>query len=212
MDAFTVLPIQIFNWTSRPQEDFRSIAAAGIIVLLILLLTMNALAVFLRNKYQPRRTIDAFPQGGFEVENQRRDQRRTRGQNDREDLRVYYGDYEALKGISMGIKANRVTAFIGPSGCGKSTFLRTLNRMNDLIEGVRITGSIKLDGIDIYSPDSDVVDLRKRVGMVFQRPNPFPKSIFENVVYGPRRYGIKNRRNSWRSPRRASSKRPSGTR
>ena len=75
------------------------------------------------------------------------------------------------------------------SGCGKSTFLRTLNRMNDLIEGVRITGSIKLDGVDIYAPGRDVVDLRKRVGMVFQRPNPFPKSIFENVVYGPRRYG-----------------------
>lgn len=110
-----------------------------------------------------------------------------------ENLRVFYQDFEALKGITMGIKANRVTALIGPSGCGKSTFLRTLNRMNDLIEGVRVTGSIKLDGEDIYAPTCDVVDLRKRVGMVFQRPNPFPKSIFENVVYGPRRYGIKNR-------------------
>ncbi len=125
------------------------------------------------------------------MENQRREQ-----QPDKitvENLRVFYKDFEALKGITIGIKANRVTALIGPSGCGKSTFLRTLNRMNDLIEGVRVTGSIKLDGEDIYAPTCDVVDLRKRVGMVFQRPNPFPKSIFENVVYGPRRYGIKNR-------------------
>lgn len=90
--------------------------------------------------------------------------------------------------------ANQITALIGPSGCGKSTFLRTLNRMNDLIEGVRVEGKVLLDGQDIYAPDVDVVGLRKRVGMVFQRPNPFPMSVYDNVAYGPRIHGIKNRR------------------
>jgi phosphate transport system ATP-binding protein len=109
------------------------------------------------------------------------------------DLNLYYGDFQALRGISLDIPERSITAIIGPSGCGKSTFLRVFNRMNDLITGVRIEGSIELDGINIYDRNIDVVELRKRVGMVFQKPNPFPMSIFENVAYGPRRHGIKNR-------------------
>ena len=109
------------------------------------------------------------------------------------DLNLYYGDFQALRGISLDIPERSITAIIGPSGCGKSTFLRVFNRMNDLITGVRIEGNIELDGINIYDRNIDVVELRKRVGMVFQKPNPFPMSIFENVAYGPRRHGIKNR-------------------
>ena len=109
------------------------------------------------------------------------------------NLDLHYGAFQALKGISMDIGGCAITAFIGPSGCGKSTFLRCLNRMNDLISGVRISGKILLDGDDIYHPDVDVVHLRKKVGMVFQQPNPFPKSIFENIAYGPRIHGVKNK-------------------
>ena len=109
------------------------------------------------------------------------------------DVNFYYGSHHALKGISVDIPANKVLAFIGPSGCGKSTFLRCLNRMNDLIEGTRIEGKITLDGHDIYAPDVDPVELRKMVGMVFQKPNPFPMSIYDNVAYGPRIHGIKDR-------------------
>ena len=106
------------------------------------------------------------------------------------DVAVYYGDKQALKGVSVNIHDDKVTAFIGPSGCGKSTFLRCLNRMNDTIAGARVTGDIQLDGDDIYASKMDVVQLRARVGMVFQKPNPFPKSIFENVAYGPRIHGL----------------------
>ena len=106
------------------------------------------------------------------------------------DVHVYYGESEAIKGIDLDIYQNEVIAFIGPSGCGKSTFLRTLNRMNDTIDSCRITGHVHLDGQDIYAPDLDVVLLRAQVGMVFQKPNPFPKSIFENVAYGPKLHGL----------------------
>jgi phosphate transport system ATP-binding protein len=106
------------------------------------------------------------------------------------DLQLFYGDFHALKGISISVKERQITALIGPSGCGKSTFLRCLNRMNDTIAGVRITGQVLLDGRDIYAPTFDVVNLRQRVGMVFQRPNPFPQTIFDNVVFGPRVLGI----------------------
>lgn len=108
-------------------------------------------------------------------------------------LDFYYGDFKALKDINIDIKANKVTALIGPSGCGKSTFLRILNRMNDLIDGSRVEGKVELDGVDIYGKEIDVVALRKRVGMVFQQPNPFPKSIYDNIAYGPRIHGIKNK-------------------
>jgi len=107
-----------------------------------------------------------------------------------ENVTVFYGDKQALHGVTLDIAANKVTALIGPSGCGKSTFLRCLNRMNDTIEGARVEGRITLDGEDVYAPDIDVVELRARVGMVFQRPNPFPKSIYDNVAYGPRIHGL----------------------
>ena len=105
------------------------------------------------------------------------------------NMELYYGDFKALKGINLNIQANEITAFIGPSGCGKSTLLKSLNRMNDLVEGCRITGSILLDGEDIYG-DMDINLLRKRVGMVFQKPNPFPRSVYDNIAYGPRTHGI----------------------
>ena len=110
------------------------------------------------------------------------------------DLNLYYGDAQALKGINMAIARKRVTAFIGPSGCGKSTLLRCFNRMNDLVPSARIEGRIELDGQDIYDPEVQVAQLRQRVGMVFQKPNPFPKSIYENVAYGLRLQGKKGRR------------------
>jgi phosphate transport system ATP-binding protein len=106
------------------------------------------------------------------------------------DVTVHYGAKQALHGISIDIPDRAVTAFIGPSGCGKSTFLRCINRMNDTIEGAKVGGRIELDGEDIYAPDLDVVELRARVGMVFQKPNPFPKSIYDNVAYGPRIHGL----------------------
>lgn len=109
------------------------------------------------------------------------------------DLDFYYGDFHALKNINMDIQENLVTAFIGPSGCGKSTFLKILNRMQDLTPGTKVKGSVQLDGMDIYDKRMDVNDLRKRVGMVFQQPNPFPKSIYDNIAYGPRTHGIKDK-------------------
>ncbi|MGH6883134.1 phosphate ABC transporter ATP-binding protein PstB [Hypericibacter sp.] len=110
------------------------------------------------------------------------------------DANVYYGDKHALKHVELDIRRNEVTALIGPSGCGKSTFLRCLNRMNDVIENCRVTGKITLDNEDIYARDLDVVVLRARVGMVFQKPNPFPKTIFDNVAYGPRIHGMATNR------------------
>lgn len=108
------------------------------------------------------------------------------------DLDLYYGDFQALKEINIDVEEKKITALIGPSGCGKSTFIKTLNRMNDLVEGVKITGDVKLDGQDIYK-NIDVIKLRKRVGMVFQKPNPFPMSIYDNVAYGPRAHGVKKK-------------------
>lgn len=105
------------------------------------------------------------------------------------NLNLYYGDFHALKDVNMNIKKNQITAFIGPSGCGKSTFLKTLNRMNDLVENVKIDGNVYLDGEDIFA-DMDAINLRHRVGMVFQQPNPFPKSVYDNIAYGPRLFGV----------------------
>ncbi|MEA3390267.1 phosphate ABC transporter ATP-binding protein PstB [Sphingobium sp. CCH11-B1] len=106
------------------------------------------------------------------------------------DVKVFYGAKQAIKGVSIDVDMDNVTAFIGPSGCGKSTFLRTLNRMNDTVASARVEGEITLDGENIYAPSMDVVQLRARVGMVFQKPNPFPKSIYENIAYGPRIHGL----------------------
>ena len=110
-----------------------------------------------------------------------------------ENLDLYYDNFQALKNINLKMQANEITAFIGPSGCGKSTLIKSLNRMNDLVEGCRITGSVKLDGEDIYGGGMDVNVLRKRVGMVFQKPNPFPMSIYDNIAFGPRTHGIKSK-------------------
>ena len=109
-----------------------------------------------------------------------------------DDFHCWYGDFEAIKGVSMEIEEKEVTAFIGPSGCGKSTVLKSINRMNDLVRGFRIEGTIALDGKDVYK-DVDVYSLRRRVGMVFQQPNPFPKTIYDNVAYGPRTHGIRDK-------------------
>lgn len=108
------------------------------------------------------------------------------------NLNLNYGDFHALKNINMNIEKNQITAFIGPSGCGKSTFLKTLNRMNDLVDGVKIDGNVYLDGKDIFA-DMDAINLRHRVGMVFQQPNPFPNSIYDNIAYGPRLFGVKKK-------------------
>ena len=109
------------------------------------------------------------------------------------NVNLWYGNSQALKDINMDIEANEITALIGPSGCGKSTFLKTLNRMNDLVEGVKITGEITLDGENIYAGGVDVTILRKKIGMVFQKPNPFPMSIYDNITYGPKLHGVKNK-------------------
>ena len=109
------------------------------------------------------------------------------------DLNLHYGTNHALKDINLDIYTNKITAFIGPSGCGKSTYLKTLNRMNDLVDGVKIEGKVMIDGEDIYDPRVDTTLLRKKVGMVFQQPNPFPMSIYDNIAYGPRIHGIKNK-------------------
>jgi phosphate transport system ATP-binding protein len=111
-----------------------------------------------------------------------------------EDLDLYYGDFQALKQINMKIEQNKVTALIGPSGCGKSTFLRSLNRMNDLIDSCHIVGSVVYDGKNAYAKETDVIELRTQVGMVFQKPNPFPMSIYDNIAYGPRCQGIKDKK------------------
>lgn len=110
------------------------------------------------------------------------------------DMNLYYGKFHALKSVNFNMEANRITAFIGPSGCGKSTLLKSLNRMNDLVEGCKITGDIRLDNEDIYGKNMDVNVLRKRVGMVFQKANPFPMSVYDNIAFGPRTHGIRSRR------------------
>jgi len=110
-----------------------------------------------------------------------------------ENLNLFYGTFQALIDVDLAIEENMITALIGPSGCGKSTLLRTFNRMNDLIDGVKITGQVLIDGRNVYGPGTDLVELRKKVGMVFQRPNPFPLSIFDNIAYGPRTHGTQNR-------------------
>ena len=109
------------------------------------------------------------------------------------DLCLWYGNTQALKNVNINIAKNSITALIGPSGCGKSTFLKTLNRMNDLVPGVRITGEVKYDGKDIFSPGTDVNELRRNIGMVFQKPNPFPMSVYDNIAYGPRTHGVRNK-------------------
>jgi phosphate transport system ATP-binding protein len=127
-------------------------------------------------------------------------------------VQVYYGDTHAIKDVDVDIPAQSVTAFIGPSGCGKSTFLRSLNRMNDTIDICRVEGSILIDGEDIYDPKVDPVQLRAKVGMVFQKPNPFPKSIYDNVSYGPRIHGLAQTRRNWMKSSLPACRRPASGR
>ena len=139
------------------------------------------------------------PTHGFDISAMERDSRQLNLQDEKiclevKDLNLYYGEKQALKNINMQIPKQRVSAFIGPSGCGKSTLLRCFNRMNDLVDGVRIDGKIEIDGEDMYNPHVNVAELRRRVGMVFQKPNPFPKSIYENVAYGLRIQGNPGKR------------------
>ena len=150
-------------------------AYATAVVLLVLVILINALSGFIAKK-TGNEVVRGSKMDKYTIEN----------------LELYYGDFKALKNINLNIQEKEITAFIGPSGCGKSTLLKTLNRMNDLVEGCRITGSVKLDGEDIYGK-IDVNHLRKRVGMVFQKPNPFPMSIFDNIAYGPRTHGIRSK-------------------
>jgi phosphate transport system ATP-binding protein len=127
-----------------------------------------------------------------------------------DDVSVFYGSFEAVRGTSMPVAHNKITAMIGPSGCGKSTILRCLNRMNDLVPGARVAGKITYQGQDLYAPDVDAIQVRRRIGMVFQKPNPFPKSIFDNVAYGIRINKIKGNLNDM--VEQACAARPSGTR
>ena len=128
------------------------------------------------------------------------------------NLNLWYGDFKALKSISLDVGEKEITALIGPSGCGKSTFLKTLNRMNDLVPGIRIEGEVNYAGQNIYAPNVDTTWLRKQIGMVFQKANPFPMSIYDNVAYGPRTHGIRSRPSWTRSWRTLSAPPPSGTR
>ena len=175
MDEFTVLPIQIFNWVSRPQHAFSVNSAAAIIILLLITFAMNGIAVYYRNRWQKK--LIGNMENKLEARN----------------VDVFYGDFKALNDINMKINSNAVTALIGPSGCGKSTYLRLFNRMNDYIDTFSMKGEILIDNIDVYNNDQSVEDLRKKIGMVFQKPNPFPKSIFENVAYGLKIQGIKDK-------------------
>ncbi len=144
-------------------------------------------------------TESTAPTHGFDISAMNRDSNQLRLEDETvclevKDLNLYYGEKQALKNINMQIPKQRVSAFIGPSGCGKSTLLRCFNRMNDLVDGVRIEGNIEIDGEDMYNPHVNVAELRRRVGMVFQKPNPFPKSIYENVAYGLRIQGNPGKR------------------
>ncbi len=174
----TVLPVQIFLWSDEIDRGFVERTSAAIIVLLLFLLLMNGLAIYLRNRL--RKSGDSSPPNLEETD----------AKMSARGVSVYYGDKKAIDDVSIDIPTEYVTAFIGPSGCGKSTFLRTLNRMNDTIPSARVEGEITLDGDDIYRSGMDVVQLRARVGMVFQKPNPFPKSIYDNVAYGPKIHGL----------------------
>ena len=166
-DSATVLPVQIYLWKSTAARGFVELTAAGVIVLLTFLILMNALAIYVRNK---------FEKNGRDLEKTKIESKK---------ISVFYGEKSIIWNLTR-YTGKRVTSLIGPSGCGKSTFLRCLNRMNDTIDICRIEGKILVDGEDIYDRKLDPVLLRARIGMVFQKPNPFPKSIFDNVAYGPK--------------------------
>ena len=241
MGDFTALPVQIYQWIARPQEEFRTLAAAGIIVLLAILLSLNAFAIWLRNKYEkvvissrrkwalssevasmliitplelPRRGSPEHVMADVSVnlaEQVRELPPRSHAtSSSTSTTSVSRTRGTRLQEVSLEIYKNFVTAFIGPSGCGKSTFIRCFNRMNDLIPTASVEGTILYHGEDLYGPDVDPVEVRKRIGMVFQKPNPFPKSIYDNVAFGPRVLGMTDGLDD--RVEKASSRRLSGTR
>ena len=189
-DPSTVLPAQVYLWADSPERGFAEKTAAAIIVLLGFLLVMNGLAVL-----PPPKVREAMVTASVPFNPQSKLVTR--------EVSVFYGEKQAVFDVDLDILPREVTAFIGPSGCGKSTLLRCFNRMNDLIENCQTMGSMLLDGNDIAGPNVDVVQLRSRIGMVFQKPNPFPKSVYDNVAYGsaaPRSRAVPQR------PRRARSR------
>ncbi len=187
--SYTALPIVIYNWARQPQEEFVALTAAGIVVLLVTLLLVNTAAIIARDRFE-RRSVRYERPGSFSSsagDETEVDVRETPPPVFQlEGLSVYYGDFLAVADVTLSVLANEITAFIGPSGCGKSTILRCFNRMNDLIEIARVEGKLSYHGVDLYGPQVDPVEVRRRIGMVFQKPNPFPKSIYENIAFGPR--------------------------
>ena len=189
LDAFTVLPIQIYDWIGRPQAEFHELAASAIVVLLLVLLSMNAGAILAAKPFpevEGRMTDSTTEATGGSIITPPGD-----AVLETEGLWVRYGDKAAVKDITLKIPRKQVVAFIGPSGCGKSTLLRCFNRMNDLVPAARVEGAVRFRGESLYGPDVDPVDVRRRIGMVFQKPNPFPKSIYDNVAFGARINGFK---------------------
>ena len=174
-DTATALPVQIYIWSDSAERAFYERSSLAIMFLVLFLIGMNLLAVLLRKKFEKNgRIFSMSDEIKIQVKN----------------VNVFYGDIQALFDVNLDIKSKEITSLIGPSGCGKSTFLRCMNRMNDVIDGCRVEGKITIDGENIYDADKDPVLLRARVGMVFQKPNPFPKTIFENVAYGPKIHGL----------------------
>ncbi len=222
---YTVLPMTVYDWARRPQEEFRALTSAAIVVLLAVTLTFNALAILLRNRYQKSVVMDpqapdAPPAAGpatqetvvttevkpltVDVGAARSDAAAASLSGEEamsslptaislRDVSVFYGAFRAIKDVSIDIPKQRITAFIGPSGCGKSTLLRSINRMNDLVPTARVEGSMLFHGEDLYAGYVDPVEVRRRIGMVFQKANPFPKSIYDNVAFGPRVNGMKGK-------------------
>ena len=177
---FTTLPIQIYQWTSRPQDEFRALAAAAIHCALDHTAHLECLRDPVTQPLQQEilnMTTDIQPDNHYILETH--------------DLDIFYGSFKAVTGVNMKIEPNKITAIIGPSGCGKSTLLRSFNRMNELYAGTSIKGQILFNGEDIYARDVDPVEVRYRIGMVFQKPNPFPKSIYDNIAWTARIHGFK---------------------
>src|SRR5690606_39007929 len=196
LSPFTAIPIQVYNWVSENDVEFTHVASAAIVVLLLVLGVLYSLAFYLRRRYESRW---GGAGGGTLTEAVRVPEETVRHDPVPveeaavviTDLSLWYGSYQAIHRVSLTVPRNQVTALIGASGSGKSTLLRSINRMNDLVEGVRVEGSVRYDGVELYGPDVDPVEVRRRIGMVFQKPNPFPKSIYENVAFGPRLMGFR---------------------
>ena len=184
------LPVQIYIWADSPERGFAERTAAAIMVLLAFLIVDERPGDLLPPQVRTEMVAQTMNQMRDDAARGRDRRRPPATKMAAHKVNLWYGDKQALFDVNLEVAERQVTALIGPSGCGKSTFLRCLNRMNDIIDGCRTEGDIRLDGRDVYAPDVDVVQLRARVGMVFQKPNPFPKSIYDNVAYGPTIHGL----------------------